>query len=65
LFAQISPEHEPLLQAFPFPSTLGKVKLHLRCQACMFIYSSGGRWVFPPSPVQFSSHSHFHKRSCS
>jgi hypothetical protein len=39
---------EPLLQAFPFPSTLGKVTLHLRSQACMFIYNSCGRWVFPP-----------------
>jgi hypothetical protein len=39
---------EPLLQAFPFPSTLGKVTLHRHCQACVFIYSSCGRWVFPP-----------------
>jgi hypothetical protein len=39
---------EPLLHAFPFPSTLGKVTLHPRSQACMFIYSSCGRWVFPP-----------------
>jgi hypothetical protein len=48
LFTQISPVHEPLLQAFPFPSTLGKVTLHLRSRACVFIYSSCGRWVFPP-----------------
>jgi hypothetical protein len=27
---------------------LGKVTLHPRCQACMFIYSSRGKWVFPP-----------------
>jgi hypothetical protein len=47
LFAQSSPVQEPLLQAFPFPSTLGKVTLHPRCQACMFIYSSCERWVFP------------------
>jgi hypothetical protein len=46
--AQISPVCEPLLQAFPFPSTLGKVTLHSRSQACVFIYSSCGRWVFPP-----------------
>jgi hypothetical protein len=39
---------EPLLQAFPFSSTLGKVTLHPCCQACVFIYSSCGRWVFPP-----------------
>jgi hypothetical protein len=38
---------ESLLQAFPFPITLGKVTLHQHCQACMFIYSSCGRWVFP------------------
>jgi hypothetical protein len=28
LFTQSSPVHEPLLQGFPFPSTLGKVTLH-------------------------------------
>jgi hypothetical protein len=36
-----------LLQAF-FPSTLGEVTLHPLSQACMFIYSSCGKWVFPP-----------------
>jgi hypothetical protein len=44
---------EPLLQAFPFPSTLGKVTLHQRCQACVFIYSSCGKWVFPPLLCSF------------
>jgi hypothetical protein len=39
---------ELLLQAFPFPSTLGEVTLHPLSQACMFIYSSCGKWVFPP-----------------
>jgi hypothetical protein len=39
----------PLLQAFPFPSTLGEVTLHLFSQACVFIYSSHGKWVFPLS----------------
>jgi hypothetical protein len=39
---------EPLLQAFPFPSTMGKVTLHRHSRACVFIYSSCGRWVFPP-----------------
>jgi hypothetical protein len=29
LFTQSSPVHEPLLQAFPFPSTLENVTLHL------------------------------------
>jgi hypothetical protein len=48
LFAQSSPVQEPLLQAFPFPSTLGKVTLHPCSQTCVFIYSSCGRWVFPP-----------------
>jgi hypothetical protein len=27
---------------------LGKVTLHPRSQACVFIYSSHGKWVFPP-----------------
>jgi hypothetical protein len=31
----------------PFQA-LGRVTLHLHSQACMFIYSSCGRWVFPP-----------------
>jgi hypothetical protein len=31
----------------PFQA-LGKVTLHPHCQACVFIYSSCGRWVFPP-----------------
>jgi hypothetical protein len=48
LFTQSSPVHELLLQAFPFPSTLGEVTLHPLSQACMFIYSSHGKWVFPP-----------------
>jgi hypothetical protein len=39
---------ELLLQAFPFPSTLGEVTLHPLSQACVFIYSSRGKWVFPP-----------------
>jgi hypothetical protein len=56
---------ERLLQAFPFPSTLGEVTLHQLSQACMFIYSSSGKWVFPLSPVEFSSLCHFYKLSCS
>jgi hypothetical protein len=48
LFTQSSPVHEPLLQAFPFPSTLGEVTLHPPSLACMFTYSSCGKWVFPP-----------------
>jgi hypothetical protein len=38
----------PLLQAFPFPSTLGEVTVHQLSQACVFIYSSRGKWVFYP-----------------
>jgi hypothetical protein len=48
LFTQSSPVCELLLQAFPFPSTLGEVTLHPLSQACMFIYISCGKWVFPP-----------------
>jgi hypothetical protein len=48
LFTQSSPVREPLLQAFPFPSTLREVTLHPLSQACVFIYSSRGKWVFPP-----------------
>jgi hypothetical protein len=48
LFTQSSPVCELLLQAFPFPSTLGEVTLHLLSQACVFVYSSCGRWVFSP-----------------
>jgi hypothetical protein len=49
LFTQSSPVCEPLLQAFPFPNTLGEVTLHPLSQACMFIYSSCGKWVSPLS----------------
>jgi hypothetical protein len=50
----------PLLHAFPFPSTLGKVTLQPHCQACMFFYSSCEKWVFPPllwsfPPTTFTS----------
>jgi hypothetical protein len=43
LFTQSSPVHEPLLQAFPFLSTLGEVTLHLLSLACVFVYSSCGK----------------------
>jgi hypothetical protein len=33
---------------FPFPSSLGEVTLHPLSQASMFIYSSRGKWAFPP-----------------
>jgi hypothetical protein len=39
----------PLLQAFPFPSTLEEVTLHPLSQACVFIYSSRGKWSSPLS----------------
>jgi hypothetical protein len=48
LFTQSSPVLKPLLQAFPFPSTLGEVTLHPLSLGCMFVYSSHGKWVFPP-----------------
>jgi hypothetical protein len=48
LFTQSSPVHELLLQAFPFPSTLGEVTLHPLSQACVFLYTSRGKWVFLP-----------------
>jgi hypothetical protein len=53
LFTQSSPVREPLLQAFPFPSTLENVTLHSLSQACVFIYSSCGKWVFPLSCAVF------------
>jgi hypothetical protein len=37
----------PLLQAFPFPSTLGEVTLHQLSRACVFIYSSHGSYIPP------------------
>jgi hypothetical protein len=47
LFTQSSVQ-EPLLQAFPFPCTLGEMTLYLLSQASVFVYSSCGKWVFPP-----------------
>jgi hypothetical protein len=47
LFTQSSPAGKLLLQAFPFPSTLGEVTLHQLSQAGMFIYSVHGKWAFP------------------
>jgi hypothetical protein len=64
LFTQSSPVHEPLLQAFPFLSTLEEVTLHPLSQACMFIYSSHRKWAFPLSYGVFH-HCHFYKLSCS
>jgi hypothetical protein len=62
LFTQSSPVREPLLQAFPFPSTLEDVTLRPLSQACVFIYSSRGSGSSTP-PVEFSSHHHFYKLS--
>jgi hypothetical protein len=64
LFAQSSPVREPLLQAFPFPSTPWEVTLHPLSQACMFIYSSHGKWALPLL-LCFPPHHHFYKLSCS
>jgi hypothetical protein len=49
LFIQSSPVCKPLLQAFPFPSTLGVVTLHMLSLACVFTYSSYGKWFSPLS----------------
>jgi hypothetical protein len=46
LFTQSSPVRKLLLQAFPFLSTLGEVTLHPLSLACVFVYSSHGKWVF-------------------
>jgi hypothetical protein len=55
LFIQSSPVCKLLLQAFPFPSTLGEVTLHLLSQACclftvhwevVFLHFL---WSFPPT----------------
>jgi hypothetical protein len=58
LFTQSSPVREPLLQAFPFPSTLGKVTLHRVVKpACLFtVHVRGGSSplsceVFLPQPL--------------
>jgi hypothetical protein len=55
LFTQSSLVRQPLLQTFPFPSTPGEVTLHPLSLACMFIYSSRGKWVFPPLLWSFPS----------
>jgi hypothetical protein len=47
LFTQCFPVHEPLLQAFPFPNTLGEMTLHPLSQACMFVYILRSKCVFP------------------
>jgi hypothetical protein len=47
LFTQSS-VRKPLLQALPFPSTLGEVTLHPLSQASVSIYSSHGKWFFHP-----------------
>jgi hypothetical protein len=59
LFVQSSPVREPLLQTFPFPSTLEKVTLHPLSQACVFIYSSSGKWAFPPLLCSFPPTANF------
>jgi hypothetical protein len=51
----------PLLQAFPFPGTLGEVVLHLPSPAVVFTVHMGSDT--PPHRVEFSSHCHFYKLS--
>jgi hypothetical protein len=60
VYLEFSWARPPLLQPFPFPSTLGEVTLHLLSQARVFIHSSHGKLGFPPFPVEFSSHHHFY-----
>jgi hypothetical protein len=43
----------PLLQAFPFPSTLGEVALHTPSLTGVFVYNSYGKWPFPPLQWSF------------
>jgi hypothetical protein len=67
LFTQSSPVCKSLLKAFPFPSTLGEVTLHLLSLACMFIYSSRGKRVFPPLLWSFpptATFTSFHAPDC-
>jgi hypothetical protein len=62
LFTQSSPVREPLLQAFPFPSTLGRWHCtHFLSPVCLFTVH--GEVGLPPSPVGFSSHRRFYKLS--
>jgi hypothetical protein len=49
LITQSSLVHEPLLQAFPFPSTLGEVTLHLLSQACVLFTDHVGSGSSPLS----------------
>jgi hypothetical protein len=48
VYLELSWAPPPLLQAFPFPSTLEEVVLHPLSQAIVFIYSSRGKWHFSP-----------------
>jgi hypothetical protein len=62
LFTQSSPVREPLLQAFPFPST-GKrdtAPTFSGLHVCLQLTWEVG---LPPSPVEFSSHCRFYKLS--
>jgi hypothetical protein len=53
-----------LLQAFPFPSTLGRwCYTRFLWPACLFTAHMGSG--SSPSPVEFSSHCRFYKFSCS
>jgi hypothetical protein len=53
---------EPLLQAFPFPSTGGGDTAPAFSGLCVYLQFT---WEvgLPPSPVEFSSHRHFYKLS--
>jgi hypothetical protein len=67
LFTQSSLVWEPLLHSFPFPSTLEEVTLQPLSLACVFVYSSRWKWVFPPLFWSFppsASHTSFPAPGC-
>jgi hypothetical protein len=64
LFVQSSPVQEPLVQAFPFPST-GKGDTAPVLSGMRVYFQFMWEVSLPHSPVKFSSHCHFHTLSCS
>jgi hypothetical protein len=64
LFTQSSPVHEPLLQAFPFPSTLGRWHCtHFLRPGCLFTAHVGSG--SSPLSCGVFLHHHFYKFFCS
>jgi hypothetical protein len=48
LFIQSSPVRDATATSFPLSKHLGAVTVHPLSLACVFVYSSRGKWVFPP-----------------